>query len=759
MLVKKMLRTAWQYKAQFISMVLMVMLGVGMFVGFNMEWASIEENMFSFFEDSKFADYRLVSEKGYSEDDLGKIAALDGVEAASRFLSVNVDVKDTGGDSVALAVTTDPAVSSFVLISGEAYDGSSADGIWLSDRYAEENGVSVGDTVTFVYRNTEISGKVKGLIKAAEQMICVRDKTQLMPDFATHGFAYISPVMYEKALGFAYYPQINVISSLEKDYFSEKVNKALGQTTVILTKDETLSYSQAEGEVSEGKAMGSILPALFLLIGLLTMVTTMHRLTAKEKTQIGTLKALGFHDSRITRHYTSFAFFVAVLGTALGIGMGYGVAWIIMNPNGMMGTYLDLPKWKLVFPAFCAVAVALIIAALTLIGFLSVRRMLVGTAADALRPYTPKKMKPMLIERTKFFHKLSFGTRWNMRDIVRHKARTAMSLVGIVGCTILILASFGMKDTMNEFLDMYYDNGLNYSSRIFLSETATDAEKQEIIDKYKGDFGGSVSVQLDEKTVSLDIYDITHDKIRIMDENTDKIEIGDGGAYICMRLAEEFGLGVGDTFTVSPFGTSDTYKLKVAGIFRSVSENVIISDKYASELNLPYTVDSVYTDTEKSDIALSDVIKSVQSKQMIMDSFEAFLSIMDTMIYLLVGGALLLGIIVLYNLGTMSYTERYREMATLKVVGFRDKKIGRLLSGQNLALSVVGIIIGIPLGALTLSYLLKTLASEYEMKMAIGAGSYIFTVILTVGMSLLVSLMVARKNKNIDMVEALKGQE
>ena len=154
MLVKKMLRTAWQYKAQFISMVLMVMLGVGMFVGFNMEWASIEENMFSFFEDSKFADYRLVSEKGYSEDDLGKIAALDGVEAASRFLSVNVDVKDTGGDSVALAVTTDPAVSSFVLISGEAYDGSSADGIWLSDRYAEENGVSVGDTVTVVYRNT-----------------------------------------------------------------------------------------------------------------------------------------------------------------------------------------------------------------------------------------------------------------------------------------------------------------------------------------------------------------------------------------------------------------------------------------------------------------------------------------------------------------------------------------------------------------------------------------------------------------------------
>lgn len=759
MLCRKMLRTAWQYRAQFVSMVLMVMLGVGMFVGFNMEWKSIERNMFSFFDDSHFADYRLVSEKGYSADDLVKISEINGVDEASRFFSVNADVKDSGGDSVALSVTTNPDVSSFVLISGDTYDPDSTDGIWLSDKYAEKNNIRVGDAVSFVYLNTEIGGTVKGLIKAAEQMICVRDKTQLMPDFSTHGFAYISPVMYESAIGFGYYPQINVISGLSEEDFSEKVNKALGQTTVILTKDDTLSYSQAKGEVNEGKTMGSILPALFLLIGLLTMVTTMHRLTAKEKTQIGTLKALGFHDGRITVHYTSFAFFVAVVGTILGILMGYGVARLIMNPNGMMGTYLDFPDWKLIFPWFCVVAVVIIVFSLTLIGFFSVRRMLAGSAADSLRAYTPKKMKPMLIERTGFFHRLPFGTRWNMRDIVRHKARTAMSLVGIVGCTILILASFGMKDTMNVFLDMYYDNGLNYSSRIYLSDKAAADDKKQIIDKYNGDYSGSLSVQKDGKTVSLDIYGITHDKIRIMDENENKITVGDDGAYVCMRLSEQFGLKPGDTFTVSLFGTDDTYVLKVAGFFRSVSENIIISDAYAEKLNIPYTIDSVYTDTVKDNIEQSDLIGSVQSKQMIMDSFETFLSIMNTMIKLLVGGAMLLGIVVLYNLGTMSYTERYREMATLKVVGFRDRKIGRLLSGQNLALSVVGIIIGIPLGAMTLSYLLKTLASEYEMKMSIGIGSYMLTVILTVGMSLLVSLMVARKNKKIDMVEALKGQE
>ncbi len=759
MLIKKMLRTAWQYKAQFISMILMVMLGVGMFVGFNMEWVSIEENMYSFFDDSKFADYRLADEKGFSESDLEKIAGIEGVDAAARFVSVNVDVKDKDGDSVALAVTTNPNVSLFVTMSGDGYDKNSEDGIWLSDQYAENNDIAIGDNLSFVYQNLEIKGVVKGLIKAAEQMICVRDKTQLMPDFKTHGFAYVSPKLYEKTLGFAYYPQINVISKLEKDAFSKKVDEELGKTTVVLTKDDTISYSEAEGEASEGKAMGSILPALFLLIGLLTMITTMHRLTAKEKMQIGTLKALGYHNSKIAVHYTSFAFFVAAIGTALGIAMGYGVAWMIMNPNGMMGTYLDLPEWKLVFPWFCTLAVILIIAALTFIGFLSVKQMLAGTAADTLRPYAPKKMKPMLIEKTKLFHKLPFGARWNMRDIVRHKSRTAMSIIGIVGCTILVLASFGMKDTMNSFLNVYYDNGLNYSSRIFLSEKATDEERQSVIDKYNGDFGGSVSVQLDEKTISLDVYDITHDKIRIMDEDNRKIDIADDGAYICVRLSEQFGLKKGDAFKVSPFGTDDVYTLKVAGIFRSVSENVVISDKYADASGISYTIDSVYTDVKKNEIEQSGVIKSVQSKQMIMDSFESFLSIMDMMIYMLVGGALGLGIIVLYNLGVMSYTERYREMATLKVVGFRDKKIGKLLAGQNLALSILGIIIGIPLGALTLSYMLKTLASEYEMKMAIGFGSYVITAILTVGMSLLVSLMVARKNKKIDMVEALKAQD
>ena len=170
-------------------------------------------------------------------------------------------------------------------------------------------------------------------------------------------------------------------------------------------------------------------------------------------------------------------------------------------------------------------------------------------------------------------------------------------------------------------------------------------------------------------------------------------------------------------------------------------------------------MDSVYTETEKADIPSDPAIKSVQSKQMIVDSFEVFTQLLDTSVAVLVLAALVLGIVVLYNLGVMSYTERYREMATLKVVGFKDRRIGQLLIEQNLWLSLLGVLLGLPAGIGTLDYLLMALAGEYEMKMTVSIRSIALAILLTVGMSLLVSLMVSRKNKKIDMVEALKGTE
>ena len=196
------------------------------------------------------------------------------------------------------------------------------------------------------------------------------------------------------------------------------------------------------------------------------------------------------------------------------------------------------------------------------------------------------------------------------------------------------------------------------------------------------------------------------------------------------------------------------------GYNRSVmTESVTMTDALADKLGVDYSISSIYTDKTSSQIPADDLISGKQDKTQLMNTFNSFVQIMDGMVIILVVAAAVLGIVVLYNLGIMSYVERSRELATLKVLGFRNRAIGRLLISQNIWLTFFGVIIGLPAGVGVLQILLTALAGEYEMKLMLGVTTYTVSVLLTFGVSLLVGLMVARKNKKIDMVEALKGTE
>lgn len=756
MMIRKLFRTAWKYKSQFLSMVVMVAIGVGIFLGFNIEWKSIEADTSSFFKETNYADYRLYDQTGFSEEDIDAIRNIEGVEAATRYFSVNLDLKEEN-KSIGLNVSESYNVSTMLVTEGMEYDEDS-DGIWLSDRFAAENNLSLGDTLTFVIGGGEFSAEIVGLIKSGEMMICTSGENQLMPDYTTFGFAYVTPKTLSQVMGMAFYPQINLLSDMDKEKMEQAVADALGRTTLTLSKNEHVSYAGALSETEEGQTMGAVLPVLFLVIAILTMVSTMHRITANEKTQIGTLKALGFRDRRILRHYTSYGFVIGLTGTVLGIVLGYGVASLIISPNGMMGTYFDLPDWSLVMPGFCWPLLVMIILLLTLISFLSVKKMLQGTAADALRPYVPKAMKKSILEHLPFGEKLSFGTKWNLRDVVRHKSRSAMTLIGVAGCMILLVGGFGMKDTMAEYLRLLDEDICNYITQINLSDTASKDEALALAGDVDGDWLASCGVSYGGKAVTLEIYSAEQGNIRFVDGDNDLMELTDNGVYLCQRLKDT--AKIGDTITFSPYGSEEIYEVEVAGYYRSViTESIVITNVCADNMGIPYSISAIYTDKTMDDINTSPIIAGKQDKQTLMDTYESFMDIMNIMVLLLVIAAVVLGIVVLYNLGIMSYLERSRELATLKVLGFRDRHIGRLLIGQNLWLTVVGVLIGLPGGFATLYGLLTALATEYELKLSIGIFTYVISIALTFGTSLLVGRMVAGKNKKIDMVEALKGAE
>ncbi len=762
MLRKKLFRTMGRYKAQFISMAIMVALGIGVFMGFNMEWYTLDRDATKTYEATGFADYRVVSDRFFSQKDLEAVAAIPGVSEVTRFLKVNVAVQDSP-DLLGLTVTTNPKVSGIYVTAGQAYDPDTR-GFWLSDQYAEKNGVCLGDTLTLNYTGligtVEISAPVVGLCKASEYMICLQDETQMMPDYNTYGFVYMTPAMLRASVPVEAYSQINLISGLSKKELIPQIDEALGRTAMVLSRDETVSWAETQGEINEGVTMGSILPVLFLAIAILTMVTTMHRLTASEKTQIGLLKSLGFKDRRILWHYTAYGLTIGLVGAGLGIGIGYFLAWFIMNPNGAMGTYVDLIDWTLYVPPFCWAVLAAVVGFLTLISFLSVKSMLRGTAADALRPYSPKRVRPLLLERTRLWNRIGFGARWNLRDCLRHKARTGMTLFGIVGCMVLLVGALGMNDTARSFVTVFYDEATAYESKLNLTvdeKAGPEANEKAIAtaETWEGDWAAVSSVQVGEKAVGLEIYHVPHGLIRFIGKDMEEVTLSETGVYICDRIARENDLAPGDRITFSPYGSSETYEAPVAGILRSLSESVILSDAAADRLGIPYQINTVYT--RAADVPAGGMISSVQSKQSILKSFDEFMELMVTMIFLLVIAAVVLGVVVLYNLGVMSYTERYREMATLKVVGFRDRQIGRILIGQNLWLTVLGVVIGLPAGVGVLQYLITALAAEYEMKLTLGPLTYVVSIALTFGVSLIVGWMISRKNRKINMVEALKG--
>ena len=795
MLFKKLLRTARSYKAQFISMLVMITLGVGIFLGFNMEWRTIEYDTSRFFENTNYADYRLYSASGFTKEELEKIVAIDGVDAATRYLTVNLDVEGSKNKALAVDVSENFTVSTFVVISGNEYDPE-GDGVWLSDKFAAANGISLGDDISLSFRNSAITGRVSGLIKSGEHMICVADNNQLMPDYNTFGFAYISPAKLKAAVeerlvsGYAeelikngmsaadaakasktmlseeaktealdkIYAQINLISDIGKAELEEAVKAALGKTIMVTSKDDHIVYKEAMGEAEEGKTMGSILPVLFLAIAILTMVTTMHRIAAKEKQQIGTLKALGFKNRRILLHYTSYGLFIGLTGSAIGVGLGYLVCKAIMSENGMMGTYFDMPDWTAAMPVFCYPVIALTVALLTLISYLSVLKQLKGSAADALRPYTPKRIKKSTVERLRIFKNANFGAKWNLRDLSRHKSRLAMTLFGVTGCMILLVGGLGMRDTMAGFLDLLNNDISTYTTKVSLSENA-DAEKAKgLAAKLEGDWESLSGISLDGDTVILDVIHNGKGLYNVVDVNNERISLSDDGVYLCLRLSDR--ANIGDTVEFSPYGSDKTYTAKVAGYNRSImTESVTMTDSFADKLGIEYTPTAIYTDKLSSEIEKNDIITGRQDQAQLMESFNSFVSIMDTMVLILVLAAVILGIVVLYNLGVMSYVERYRELATLKVLGFRDKSIGRLLISQNVWLTLIGVIIGLPAGVGVLQWLLSALASEYELKLMLGPLTYTVSVLLTFGTSLAVGLAVARKNRKIDMVEALKNAE
>lgn len=751
MLKRKIIRTLLNYKAQMISMLLMIILGVGIFLGCNIEWYSIKTNRTNYYEDTGYPEYRIYKDS-FSLDELQYVKDFSDVKYATRALTVLGSLNNN--TYLMLNVLEDCQNIKPFYIDGEVYSNE-ADGIYLSDLYAKENNIKLNDYLDIEAEGFKIHEPVNGLIKSSEYLICLKDSSQLLPNYKEYAYCYLSPKMITKYLGQAFYNTIYASSKLSTSDFEAEALNALGASITVLSYQDETGYSGSNGEIEEGKTMALLIPTAFILIAVLTMVTTMARISTNERIQMGVLKSLGFKRKKIARHYSLYGLIIGTAGTLIGCVLAYGIAYYIINPKGPMSTYLDFPSWHLYMPWYGVLIVILLPITLGIISYLIVNSELKGTACETLKPKREKAVKASHIEKTKFFSKASFQTKWNIRDMLRHKARTIMSIIGVLFSTVLIFACMGMRDTVIDFKNTLYNENYNFENKLILNSQISNTKALDLASKYEADYEANIAIKLNDRTVVLSIINNSRNLLGIIDEKGNRLELKDGGVYVCRRIKDD-GYKINNEIDFNLYGSKEIISSKVIGVCLSMTEGIYMTENTANELGISYKIQTLYTNLN---VTVDSNVSSITTKTELLSAFNTMMEMMDSMIWILILASAILAVVVLYNLASLGYIEKIREMSTLKVIGFTNKKIAKILVVGTIWITVMGLIIGLPLGAYLLDILLRALAGEYEMNMAFGYLSYIVGIVVPFLVSLVTIYLISKKTKKLDMVSALKERE
>lgn len=734
-----------------ISMLLMIILGVGIFLGCNIEWYSIKTNRTNYYEDTGYPEYRIYKDS-FSLDELQYVKDFSDVKYATRALTTLGSLNNN--TYLMLNVLEDCQNIKPLYIDGEVYSNE-ADGIYLSDLYAKENNIKLNDYLDIEVEGFKIHEPVKGLIKSSEYLICLKDSSQLLPNYKEYAYCYLSPKMITKYLGQAFYNTVYASSKLSPSDFEAEAFNALGASITVLSYQDETGYSGSNGEIEEGKTMALLIPTAFILIAVLTMVTTMARISTNERIQMGVLKSLGFKRKKIARHYSLYGLIIGTAGTLIGCVLAYGIAYYIINPKGPMSTYLDFPSWHLYMPWYGVLIVILLPITLGIISYLIVNSELKGTACETLKPKREKAVKASHIEKTKFFSKASFQTKWNIRDMLRHKARTIMSIIGVLFSTVLIFACMGMRDTVIDFKNTLYNENYNFENKLILNSQISNTKALDLASKYEADYEANIAIKLNDKTVVLSIINNSRNLLGIIDEKGNRLELKDGGVYVCRRIKDD-GYKINNEIDFNLYGSKEIISSKVIGVCLSMTEGIYMTENTANELGISYKIQTLYTNLN---VTVDSNVSSITTKTELLSAFNTMMEMMDSMIWILILASAILAVVVLYNLASLGYIEKIREMSTLKVIGFTNKKIAKILVVGTIWITVVGLIIGLPLGAYLLDILLRALAGEYEMNMAFGYLSYIVGIVVPFLVSLVTIYLISKKTKKLDMVSALKERE
>ncbi len=548
----------------------------------------------------------------------------------------------------------------------------------------------------------------------------------------------------------------------------------------VLDRTSNIGYSCFENDSSIVDGIARVFPVFFFMVAALVCMTTMARMVEEQRTQIGTLKALGYSNGAIAWKYISYSASAASVGGTLGFFGGTKLfPWVIWQAYGMLYGFAPLVyvlDWKLL-------AISLAVALLCSAGvtFVSCRTEMTRMPAELMRPKTPKEGKRVLLERVPFiWNRLNFLKKVSIRNVFRYKKRMFMMVLGIGGCTALLLAGMGMRDSIRNIAADQFGNIMKYDFAILFDAAKDEAEMDDFRSETSGLLSECVFVCGDtlevptkagEKTVNVIATgdDAIADMIDLHEDDGQHVDYPpDGSVVISDKLASVAGVSVGDTITVR-LSDSTQCSLPVSGIF----ENYV----YHYMLMTPATYESIFgKDCEYESALASSALDDVHdvSARLISDCGASNVTVsadirdrvsnmmisLDYIVLVVIACAAALAFVVLFNLSNINITERVREIATIKVLGFYHAEVSAYVFRENIVLTVIGAALGLPLGVWLHQFVMSQINFDIvKFKVVIAPASYFIALATTFAFTVTVDLIMRKKLAGIDMVESLKAIE
>ena len=564
----------------------------------------------------------------------------------------------------------------------------------------------------------------------------------------------------------------------------KQIKKIEKPTLYILDRDSHQSFVEYEGCANSIDALAKIFPVFFFAVAALVCLTTMTRMVDEQRINIGTLKGLGYKTSQISKKYILYALIACITGSILGLAIGFSVfPTVIFFAYGMMYSIENIVYVFSIPIAIGITSLALIIIILS--AYMACRKELKETPAILMRPKAPKSGKRILLERVPFiWNRFSFISKVTVRNIFRYKKRFLMTVLGIAGCTALILTGFGIKDSIEMILTGQYGTLFKYDMSLVIQSDMTDKQIYELrknlsdideINKYEffSYENGDIKVNNTTKEITIVVPENLKnmDKfIHLQDRKTQNpIKLNNKGIVLTEKIARDLGVKAGDEIELI---NSDDKKAKIK--VSHITENYISHYAYISpenyiklfekDLDFNRLIGILNNPSVKIEDKLSKKLFDIETVDGITfntaskETFHNTIKNLNYVVLIMIISAGALAFVVLYNLTNVNISERIREIATIKVLGFYDKEVSAYIYRENIILTIIGTVVGLGLGTILHKFIMVTVEIQSMMfGRVIDISSYFIAAVLTIVLSLFVNLAMFYKLRNVKMVESLKS--